>query len=321
MRVLVTGAGGLYGVHMIDTLAKREDVIKVIGVDNFSRDYMEKNPFSLIESQEFKNKFELLRMDFRELDAERLNQLDVDVVIHFAAYVSIPDSMEYPDKYFEVNELGTFKFLQNLLKTKNQPYFIYASSPEIYGTAIRVPMDVDHPVYPRSIYAVTKLSAEKHCHVLYQWYRYPVAIMRNFNTYGENQNVWGYAAVISNFITQALRGDPLIVHGDGKQTRDFMYVKDAVRAYSLLIDKRERCKGEIFNLGTGKQTSIIELAEKIKDLTHSESKITFQQSRRADLLALCADISRTKEKLGWTPECTLEEGLKRTIKWYERHMK
>lgn len=322
MNVLITGVAGLYGVHLANLLLKREDVTQVIGTDNFSREFL-MNPLTLIRcSGKSKNdKFKLLKMDFRDLNPKLIDELEVDVVIHLAAFVSIDESMDNPLQYFEVNEIGTFKLCQSVFKTKRQPYLIYASSPEVYGNPIYTPMDVDHPLYPRSIYAVTKLAAEKHCHALFQWYGYPVAIIRNFNTYGENQNNGRYAAVIPAFISRALKGEDLILHWGGKQSRDFTYVKDAVRAYSLLISKRKQFKGEIFNIGTGRQTSIFELAKKIKKLTNSPSRIISKKGRFADLEKLEADISKTTEKLGWKPKYTLEEGLERTIRWYRCFVK
>lgn len=318
MNVLITGVAGLYGVHLANLLLKREDVTQVIGIDNFTREFLV-DPLTLIHRprKAENSKFKLLKMDFMDLTPKLIDELEVDVVIHFAACVSIDESMDNPLRYFEVNEIGTFKLCQSLFKTKRQPYLIYASSPEVYGNPIYTPMDVDHPLYPRSIYAVTKLAAEKHCHALFQWYGYPVAIIRNFNTYGENQNNGRYAAVIPAFINRALKGDDLTLHWGGKQSRDFTYVTDAVRAYSLLLSKREQCKGEIFNMGTGKQTSIFELARKIKKLSNSTSRIISKKGRFADLEKLEADISKTTEKLGWKPLCTLEEGLERTVKWYK----
>ena len=251
--------------------------------------------------------------------SKMLDNFNVDTIVHLAAYVSIPESMESSFEYFQNNEMGTFNLLQNIFKTKKKPHFIYASSPEVYGNPLITPIAIDHPLYPRSVYAATKVAAEKHCYALFQWYNYPITIFRNFNTYGENQNSFTeYSAVIPIFITRALKNQPIIVHNDGNQTRDFMYVKDAVRAYLLAILNREKAIGETFNIGTGKQTSIIDLAKKIKELTNSASEIKFESGRWADLQSLEADVSKTKEKLNWEPEFSLEEGLKRIIEWYKK---
>lgn len=315
MNVLVTGAAGLYGAHMIQKLLSRDDIEKIIGVDNYSRKFLRDPLRSLPKNHP--EKFELRKIDFRTIESKFLDKEDIDIVFHFAAYISIDESMKNATKYFENNELGTFQLLQSLFHSKSQPYLIYASSPEVYGNPVYLPMDVNHPMYPRSIYATTKLAAEKHCHAMHQWYGYPVAIIRNFNTYGENQNIGDYAGVVHKFIVKALSGKPLQIHNDGKQTRDFIYIKDAVAAYEKLMVRRKENNGEIFNLGTGRQTSILELAQKIKELTQSSSELVFKSGRSADLAALCADISKTRQKLDWEQKYTLEEGLRRTISWYK----
>ena len=228
--------------------------------------------------------------------------------------------MERQEEYFKNNEYGTFRFMQTLVRTKKRPLLIYASSPEVYGNPIYTPMDTNHPMLPRSIYAVTKLAAEKHCYAMYQWYGYPVVIMRNFNTFGENQDISGNAGVISSFLVKAIKGEPLVIHNRGEQTRDFQYIKDAVHAYVLVTEKGKKLAGEIFNIGTGKQTSIKDVAEMILDTTGSSSEIIYQEGRLADLMSLEADYSEIKKKTGWEPRYSLKEGLRRTAGWYRRYV-
>jgi UDP-glucose 4-epimerase len=319
MNVVITGAAGLYGVHLADELVRRKDVSQVIGIDDFSREYFERDPF--IKSEQFVKKFKLVEGKFYDLTSEEINAMDPDVVVHLAAYISIPESMEREEEYFKNNEYGTFRFMQTLVRTKKWPLIIYASSPEVYGNPIYTPMDINHPLLPRSIYAVTKLAAEKHCYAMYQWYGYPVVIMRNFNTFGENQDISGNAGVISSFLVRALRGEPLVVHNRGEQTRDFQYVKDAVHAYVLVIERSKELSGGIFNIGTGKQTSVSELARMILDITSSSSEIIYQKGRAADLISLEADYSEIKKKTGWEPRYSLKEGLRRTAEWYRRYVK
>ncbi len=316
MKLIITGAAGLYGVHMVDALAKMASVEKIVGVDDLSRNFFSADPFLKSESKD--KKFELIKMDYADLDTKKIDEIEPDAVVHLAASVSIPESMDNPWKYFNNNESGTFKLTQILLASKTQPFLIYASSPEVYGNPKYVPMDENHPLNPTSTYAVTKLACEKHCMSLWEWYKYPVTSIRNFNTYGENQNIWGYSAVIPAFIKSALENKPLKIEGDGRQTRDFMYVADAVEAYKMVIENRRASIGETFNIGTGVDTSINDLAEKIISLTKSSSKITYAPGRSGDLRALRANIEHIKSKIGWEPKTDLAEGLKKTIEWYKK---
>ena len=316
MKVLVTGAAGLYGVHLVDALVQRPDIDVVYGVDNFSRNFFDLDPF--IQSPGHAAKFKLIRGWFQDMSVEMVQRLDLDVVVHLAASVSIPESMESPEEYFLNNEYATFRFVHTLAKLKKRPALIYASSPEVYGNPKYTPMDIDHPLYPRSVYAVTKLASEKHCRAIYEWYNYPVVIIRNFNTFGENQNIWGYTAVVPMFIMRALRNEPIEIHGDGSQTRDFMYVKNAVAAYVAAISRAHELSGSIFNIGSGQQLSILDLAKTVIRLTGSQSRIVNCPSRLADIFALHADITETQSVLGWAPTYTFEQGLDRTISWYRR---
>jgi len=315
MNVLVTGGAGLYGIHLIDMLVRRPDIARVICVDDFSRQYFQDDPF--IKSPEFDEKFTLIKKKFYDLTVDELDRMDLGAVVHLAAHISIPESMARADDYFHNNEWGTFHLMQVLVQTQNWPLIVYASSPEVYGNPIYTPMDIHHPMLPRSIYAVTKLAAEKHCKAMHEWYKYPVVVIRNFNTFGENQDIAGNAGVVSAFILRALKNEPLVIHDNGRQTRDFQYVKDAVRAYSLVITQDKRLAGEVFNIGTKRQTSIKDLAYLIRSLAGSNSEIVFQPGRAADLMSLEADYTRIHETTGWQPEYSLEEGLKPTIEWYK----
>ncbi|MBI4314266.1 MAG: GDP-mannose 4,6-dehydratase [Candidatus Omnitrophica bacterium] len=318
MRVLVTGARGLYGVHLIDWLVRQPFVETVYALDNQSRQTLEPDPF--IRSPEFEKKVRMLTMPYERLDAPKLNQMACDCVVHLAAYVSIDESMVDPAEYFENNERGTFYFLQALRKTIRQPLLVYASSPEVYGAPEYVPLDEQHPLHPRSVYAATKLSCEKHCMVMHHWYNYPVVVVRNFNTFGENQNVAGYPAAIPNFVERALRGEPIVIHNGGRQTRDFMYVKDAVRAYGMLVQNGRKFIGQAFNIGTGKEISILDLAQLVIRLTGSKSQVRHEEGRPADLPRLCAGIEKIRASTGWSPEFSLESGLQRTIAWFQGHL-
>jgi len=317
LNVLVTGAAGLYGSHLVEALVEHPAVAKVIGVDNFSRPFLVKRPLS--EALMENSKLTVFRRSYQEITADDIDTWRINAVIHLAASVSIDESIERAQAYFLNNEYGTFGLAQTLLQSKSRPLIIYASSPEVYGNPRYTPIDEEHPLYPRSIYAVTKLAAEKHVNALHEWFHYPMIIIRNFNTYGENQNSEGHSAVIPRFVMNAIRGEPLILHNTGRQTRDFLYISDAVQAYLRLLFQGETYSGQVFNIGTGKQTSIADLATTIKAVTATSSAIIQAQGRPGDLDALEADISKIKTAVGWSPAFSLTEGLERTIAWYRRH--
>ncbi|HIH71755.1 MAG TPA: NAD-dependent epimerase/dehydratase family protein, partial [Thermococcaceae archaeon] len=168
---------------------------------------------------------------------------------------------------------------------------------------------------PLSPYGVTKITGEYYCKVFYELYGIPTVSLRYFNVFGERQGYNQYAGVISIFINRALKGEPLIIYGDGKQTRDFIYVKDVVKA-NILVAKSSKANGKVFNVARGERTTILELALKVIDATNSPSSIIFDKPRPGDIRHSQADISEIK-KLGFEPEYSLEEGLLRTIEWYK----
>ena len=191
---------------------------------------------------------------------------------------------------------------------RRPPLFVYASSPEVYGAPVRVPMDEWHPLQPRSVYAASKVAGEMHCLAIHRWWGHPVVVIRNFNTFGPHQNLVGYPAVIPAFIVRALRGEPLRVEGGGTQTRDFMYIDDAVDAYARVLAAGPRLAGSVFNIGTGRETSIRDLAGLVVRATGSKSAVEVMPGRPSDLPALCADTSRIERELGWRAETPLAAG-------------
>lgn len=320
MHMLVTGAAGLYGTATVSELLESGTASHVFALDSLSRGFL-RTPFAEHAAYSTGGKLTVMERDFRTLRAQDIDAMNLDAIIHFAAHVSIDESMQKPQMYFENNELGTFAFCRKLLASKTKPALIYASSPEVYGNPLQTPMPETHPMAPRSVYAVTKLAAEKHCLSLFEWHGYNVNIIRNFNTYGPNQNLEGRAAAIPSFINRALKGEPLSVAGNGEQTRDFLYVKDAARAYALLAEKCGEISGETFNIGTGKQTAIRTLAEKVIEITGSRSEIVSEEPRPGDLHSLEADISKISGALNWKPEYSLDKGLQETLNWYKRFVK
>ncbi|MBH39599.1 MAG: nucleoside-diphosphate sugar epimerase [Chloroflexi bacterium] len=313
MRALITGAAGMYGTALIRRLLGGQPEVSIIAVDDFSRNFPGENPLAAISHEGWA--IEVVQRDYAELTTDELERWSPDVVVHFAARISVPESMDDPHGYFQNNEIGTFRFAHAIAGMANPPLLIYASSPEVYGVPVRVPMSEDHPLHPVTVYAATKAASEMHCMALHRWWGHPVVVIRNFNTFGPHQNIDGHAAVLVTFARRALLGEPLQLENGGHQTRDFMFVEDAVDAYVRVIEKGKVLAGSTFNIGTGQETSIREVAQTVVSLSKSASEIVDVPGRPADLPALCADASRIRAVTGWVPRTPFEDGVRRTLEW------
>ena len=313
MRALITGAAGMYGFNLTRRLLDDIPGASVVAVDDFSRAFPGGEPLTPVA--EAGKAIEIVRRDYADLTTAELNGWAPDVVVHFAARISVPESMERPHAYFANNEVGTFRFAHAIADMTRPPLLVYASSPEVYGPPLRVPMDEDHPLRPVTVYAVTKAACEMHCLALNRWWGHPVVVIRNFNTFGPHQNIKGYPAVTVAFARRALRGEPLLLENGGRQTRDFMFIDDAVNAYARVIEKGAALAGSVFNIGTGRETSIREVAQTVLAVTGSNSEIVATSGRRTDLPALCADAKRIRQATGWAPVTPFEDGMRRTVDW------
>ncbi len=313
MRALITGAAGMYGFNLTRRILGDDPGASVVAVDDFSRAFPAGEP--LTSEVEAGRAIEIVRRDYADLTTDELNDWAPDVIVHFAARISVPESMERPHGYFANNEAGTFRFAHAIAGMTRPPLLVYASSPEVYGPPVRVPMDEDHPLRPVTVYAVTKAACEMHCLALNRWWGHPVVVIRNFNTFGPHQNLEGYPAVTVAFARRALRGQPLTLENGGRQTRDFTYIDDAVDAYARVIASGATLAGSVFNIGTGHETSIRQVAETVLAVTGSDSQIVETPGRRTDLPALQADAGRIRRATGWKPVTPFDEGMRRTVAW------
>lgn len=308
---MISGGAGFIGSHLAEEYVKKGHTVKVL--DDFSSGNIN-NIRGLFNYRNFK----LIRGDIRNKEVVEKAMDSVDVVFHLAAQVHVDKSIIDPRYVFEVNTFGTLNILDSALENDVE-LVIYASSSEVYGSAQYVPMDEKHPLNPASPYAASKAAADRLCFAYYNTYKLPVVIVRCFNTYGPRQSDTGYAAAIPKFIRRVMQGLPPVVYGDGKQTRDYMYVKDAVKAYNLVLNSYENPVGKTINFGTGREVSIKELTDKIISLFGRKRKIKpiHVASRPGEVKRLCADISLAKKELGFEPEYDIVKGLKEFIKWYK----
>ncbi len=295
--VLVTGASGQIGSYVLELLSRKYEVI---GVD------LKPYPFN----EEFKD---LVKIgDLRSYEFVKNIVKDVDAIIHLAAQVSVEKSWINPVYDAENNIISTV----NLLKAGAEygiKKFIYISSAAVYGNPKYVPIDEEHPTNPISPYGVSKLAGEYYCKVFSD--KIPTVIVRPFNVFSARMDPKNpYSGVIAKFIERARRGLPPIIYGDGKQTRDFIHAKDVARAIEIVLKKGEN--GEVYNIGSGKETSILELAEMIIDIAALDVKPVFDKPREGDIRRSCADISKLK-KLGFKPKTGLRSDLEEIFENFE----
>jgi NAD dependent epimerase/dehydratase len=310
-RVLVTGAGGFIGSHLIERLlALDADVTAFVRCKS-------RCDAGLLEIDPGKN----IRVVYGEIrDSETVRSVveGCDVIFHLAALVGIPYSFLHPTEVMEVNALGTLNVL-NAAKEAGVSRVVATSTCEVYGTAITVPTSEKHPKQPQSPYAASKVAAD--ALALSFWYSFglPVAVVRPFNTYGPRQTD---RAIIPTIISQALRKREIRV-GNTEPTRDFTFVRDTVEGF-LLSGESERCIGHEINLGSGREISIQELAETIAALIGKSVEIRRVEERtrpvRSEVKRLLADNSRARQWMGWEPRVGLREGLQATIEWMRKNL-
>jgi len=300
-RVVVTGGAGFIGSNLAEELATSNNVIII---DDLSTGRKE-NTASLL------NKDNVKFIQGSILDAKLLQKFfrGIDFVFHLAALPSVPRSVQDPLTTNEVNITGTLNVLIAARDNKVKKV-VYASSSSVYGDTPTLPKREDMLPNPQSPYALTKLVGEHYCRIFHQIYRLPTICLRYFNVYGPRQNPDSqYAAVIPRFIARVVRGNPPIIYGNGEQTRDFTYVKDVIQAN--MIAAQYDATG-IFNIGRGEGNSINKLAETIINVMEKDLQPVYEPPLPGDIEHSLADISKAK-KMGYSPEFSLEIGLKETI--------
>lgn len=309
MNILITGGAGFIGSYIVEQLVNNGH--NIIVIDNLSSGKIENIDKKVFE----KITFHKINIVNRKSVYSVISKSDADAVIHLAALISVPLSIKNPAITDRVNVLGTINLAHSAYKCGIKK-FIYISSCAVYGEAKYIPIDEEHPTHPINPYAVSKLSGELYLKNLSELYSLDVLILRLFNVYGPKQSSGLYGGVISKFITRALMNKPLIIYGDGEQYRDFIYVKDVANLLSILMEKIN-FKYNIYNVGTGRATTINELAELIKELTRSKNlKIIYRDPRAGDIRRSQASIKKLIEDYNFKPKTDIRSGLMETIKYF-----
>ncbi len=308
-RILITGGAGFIGSHLCESFLSCGD--EVICVDNFSTGNRE-NIASFMTHANF---------TFTQQDVTRFISVNgkLDMVLHFASPASPVDYQQLPIQTLKVGSLGTHNAL-GLAKAKNG-VFLLASTSEVYGDPLVTPQREDYwgnvnPIGPRGVYDEAKRFAEAMTMAYHRYHGLNTRIVRIFNTYGPRMRT-NDGRVIPNFITQALRGEPMTAYGTGKQTRSLLYIDDLVRGLHLLLEKDYHMP---VNIGGPEEMTVLAIAEQIRALTASNSPIVFHALPEDDPQVRQPDTTRARELLGWEPNYSLDVGLRATIAYFRQKL-
>lgn len=315
-KVLVAGGAGFIGSHIVDELIARGYSVSVL--DNMFEGRMENLSASI-------KKIEFVKADIRDKEAVDKICKNTDHILHQAARRSVPASLKEPMEYNDVNINGTLNLLEAARKHDIKS-FVFASSSSVYGEVKEsdLPQKETMVPSPLSPYALTKLAGEQYLNIYYKLYGLKTVSLRYFNVFGPRQDPNSqYAVVIPLFIKALAEKKQPVIYGDGKQSRDFTYVKNVVNGNILAMKaKKDDIGGQVFNIANGNSISINELLEKIKKLLGGDAlKINARhvEPRAGDVKYTQADSSKAKKLLNYREEINFDEGLKITVDWFRKH--
>ena len=304
MHTLVTGGAGFIGSHIVEELLWRGDTVRIL--DNFSSG-------TRANLESFRGNLEILEGDLRDSGAVKAAVQDMELIFHLAAFVSVPQSMLDPETCFSINVGGTVALLE-AARRAGVSKVILSSSTAVYGDTDVFPTTEETPLRPLSPYALSKQVNELYARLYTGTLGLPVTALRYFNVYGPRQHPDSdYAAAIPIFVRKLVASEPITIYGDGKQSRDFIFVKDVVRA-NLLAAKSDAA-GEAFNVCTGRETTLLDLLEELSEVSPRQPEVRFEAPRPGDVYRSTGSPEKAAGGLGFRAGTSLAEGLAQTVKW------
>jgi len=310
-KVLVTGADGFIGSHLVERLLDEGCQVKAFCY------YNSFNSWGWLDtlSKESLAKIDIFTGDIRDPNGVRTAMREIDVVFHLAALIAIPFSYHSPDSYIDTNVKGTLNIVQ-AAKDLGVERVLVTSTSEVYGTAQYIPIDEKHPRQPQSPYSASKIGADCIAESFYRSFNIPLTIVRPFNTFGPRQSA---RAVIPTIITQLLNGKEEIRLGDLKPTRDLLYVKDTVEGF-VAIAKSETLIGEDCNIATQSEISVKDLAQELINQINPNAKIITEEERmrpeKSEVFRLYGSNEKISKHTNWKQQYSLQQGLAATIEWF-----
>ncbi len=304
MKALITGGAGFIGSNLAAELVKRK--FDVVIYDDFSTGSMD-------NLAAVKDKVKVIKGDVRDYDSLSSAAKGCDAVFHLAAQVGNVLSLEKPWENMEINAGGTINVV-NACKDKGIKSLVYSSSCAIFGETQYTPIDEAHPLNPVSPYGVSKLAGEQICIALGSYHGINAACLRYFNVYGKNQRFNPYGNVLPIFAERVKNGKELIIYGDGRQTRDFVDVRDVVAANIAAFERKAE---GVFNIGTGTASTVNELVSFVKSASGKEIKAVSNPPRAGEVRDSVADISKAKKELNFVPKISLKQGVKDYFEWFQ----
>ncbi|CAH0345470.1 NAD-dependent epimerase/dehydratase family protein [Bacillus sp. CECT 9360] len=298
MKAVVTGGAGFIGSHLVRELISEGVTVHII--DNLASGKREQ-----IHPRAILHVLDVQSSDVRDLIVKE----QPDIVFHLAAQVDVLSSIHNPEYDAQVNILGTVNILEACRESSSVKKIIYSSSSAVYGDIKVARLTENNLTEPISYYGVSKFAPEHYLRIYHQLYGLSYTVLRYANVYGPNQTPKGEGGVVAIFLDRIKKGLPLVIHGDGGQTRDFVYVKDVVRANLCAIQQGDN---EVINIGTATPTSVNQLAYTLTKLHGSKVVITHSDGRPGDIMHSCLENNKAERLLQWTPLYSINEGLQET---------